>query len=271
MSYVTSTSEQRDDDVIIVTEDNIMPPDETRADENGMAESGRYGAAAETGEGNTGELASDDPYSGELTHDDVSDGPAEGHGTFAMPGGEPVTDEAVTDGPVTGEAVTDDPMTDEAATDETAADETVTDEPTAGEPLTGESASADETVAAAAAAESAPAGTATTESPTATPATTGAPVSAAADTQQTAAGTGAGGDPWPEIQARFVDDPRSAVEQAAEVTTGALTALMAAARNREQSLRDGWDADTTGTEELRTSLRDYRELAQRLSGLASQL
>ncbi len=147
-------------------------------------------------------------------------------------------------------------MTDEAVTGEAAADEPVTDEAAAGEPLTGESAVADEAVA---------------EPVTATSAANGAPVPAAAGAQQAAAGTAAGGDPWPEIQARFVDDPRSAVEQAAEVTTGALTALMAAARNREQTLRDGWDADATGTEELRTSLRDYRELAQRLSGLASQL
>jgi sugar (pentulose or hexulose) kinase len=87
------------------------------------------------------------------------------------------------------------------------------------------------------------------------------------------AGTGGetGSDPWPEIQARFVDDPRSAVEQAAEVTTAALAALTAAGRSREQSLRGSWQADDTGTEELRTSLRDYRELAQRLSGLAGQL
>jgi hypothetical protein len=76
---------------------------------------------------------------------------------------------------------------------------------------------------------------------------------------------------WPEIQSMFVDDPRSAVERAAEVTGAALAALVAAAKDREQSLRSDWDADGTGTEELRTSLQHYRELATRLTGLSQEL
>jgi hypothetical protein len=76
---------------------------------------------------------------------------------------------------------------------------------------------------------------------------------------------------WPEIQAMFVDDPRSAVERAAEVTGGALSALVTAAKDREQSLRQNWQADGTGTEELRTSLQHYRELANRLSRLGAEL
>jgi hypothetical protein len=280
VSYVTSTSEQRDDDVIIVTEENIMPPGDTRADETGMAEPGSYGSAAETDEADTGELASDGRDPGELTHDDdVRDRSAGRHEAFAMPGGESVTDETAAhdvaaDDAATNDAVADDRLTDSAITDSavsdgTVTDETVTGETVADEPLTGEAATADETAAPAAAADP----VTTTDAPAATeaPATTDAAAPAATATGGTVAGTDAGGDPWPEIQARFVDDPRSAVEQAAEVTTGALTALMASARNREQSLRDGWQADATGTEDLRTALRDYRELAQRLSGLAGQL
>jgi hypothetical protein len=76
---------------------------------------------------------------------------------------------------------------------------------------------------------------------------------------------------WPEIQSLFVDNPRSAVERAAEVTEGALAGLIATAKQREESLRDGWRADDTGTEELRTSLHGYRELANRLAGLSGQL
>jgi hypothetical protein len=76
---------------------------------------------------------------------------------------------------------------------------------------------------------------------------------------------------WPQIQSLFVDDPQAAVRQAADVAGGALAALVAAANNREQTLRDSWQGDSTGTEELRTALRDYRDLAGRLSALSKDL
>jgi hypothetical protein len=76
---------------------------------------------------------------------------------------------------------------------------------------------------------------------------------------------------WPEIQSMFVDDPRSAVERAAEVTGAALAGLVAAAKDREQSLRRDWEADGTGTEELRTALQHYRQLAGRLTGISQEL
>jgi hypothetical protein len=76
---------------------------------------------------------------------------------------------------------------------------------------------------------------------------------------------------WPQIQALFVDDPQSAVRQAADVAGGAVAALVAAAKNREQTMRDGWQSDSTGTEDLRTALRGYRDLASRLSTLAQEL
>jgi hypothetical protein len=76
---------------------------------------------------------------------------------------------------------------------------------------------------------------------------------------------------WPQIQSLFVDDPLAAVQQAADVVGGALAALTAAANNREQTLRGGWQGAGTGTEELRTALREYRDLAGRLSTLAQDL
>jgi len=76
---------------------------------------------------------------------------------------------------------------------------------------------------------------------------------------------------WPEIQATFVDDPRHAVELAADVTSAALSALVTAAQQREQSLRQDWQADGTGTEELRTALQHYRELSTRLVSLSQGL
>ncbi|HEY1643288.1 MAG TPA: hypothetical protein VGG35_21555 [Streptosporangiaceae bacterium] len=292
---MTSTSEQRDDDVIVVTDENIVSPDEARTDETGLAEA-RHRAGydmAGTDAADTDELAGDDPGAGELTHDDTRD---RSRSAFAMPGGTPASDETVADETVTGEPVTDEtgePVTDETGepvTDETGepvageTGETVPDDTTAGEmaaseslaeePVTDEPLAADELVIAdeTVITDETPAAAAPAATTPAASEPAAGPAGPAAAATGPAAGAGvAGDDPWPGIQARFVDDPRSAVEQAAEVTTGALTALMASARNREQSLRDGWQANATGTEELRTSLRDYRELAQRLSGLASQL
>ena len=76
---------------------------------------------------------------------------------------------------------------------------------------------------------------------------------------------------WPQIQSLFVDDPRAAVQQAADVAGGALAALVAAANNREQTLRDHWQGGSAGTEDLRTALRDYRDLAGRLATLSRDL
>jgi hypothetical protein len=75
---------------------------------------------------------------------------------------------------------------------------------------------------------------------------------------------------WPQIQALFVDDPRSAVRQASDVASGAVAALVAAAKNREQAMQ-GWDDESTGTEELRSALRQYRDLANQVSALAHEI
>lgn len=76
---------------------------------------------------------------------------------------------------------------------------------------------------------------------------------------------------WREIQSLFVDDPRQAVELGAQAAGAALAALTAAARDREQSLRDGWESGRAGTEDLRTALQRYRDLAGRLSSIAREL
>jgi hypothetical protein len=95
--------------------------------------------------------------------------------------------------------------------------------------------------------------------------------SAAASATSPGTGAAASDGNWPQIQALFVDDPLAAVQQAADVVGGAMAALTAAANNREQTLRGGWQGDGTGTEELRTALREYRDLAGRLSTLAHDL
>jgi hypothetical protein len=104
-------------------------------------------------------------------------------------------------------------------------------------------------------------------------AATGAPATGSSGLQaaSSAPTTAAAGGNWPEIQALFVDDPLAAVTAAAQVAGGALNGLMAAAKDREQMLRGGWEGDETGTEKLRVALRDYRELTERLDQIASQL
>jgi hypothetical protein len=108
--------------------------------------------------------------------------------------------------------------------------------------------------------------------PAAAAATPAASGTTPAESGATPAASGATPDSnWPQIQALFVDDPLAAVQQAADVVGGALAALTAAANNREQTLRGGWQGDGTGTEDLRTALREYRDLAGRLSTLAQDL
>jgi hypothetical protein len=66
------------------------------------------------------------------------------------------------------------------------------------------------------------------------------------------------------IQSTFVDDPRGSVAAAAELVSETMTALVAAAKERERGLRGEWDRDGVDTEGLRNALRSYRGLLDRL-------
>jgi len=63
---------------------------------------------------------------------------------------------------------------------------------------------------------------------------------------------------WPEIQAMFVDDPRSAVEQAADLAGARAEALVMFVQERQRALMSAWRDDDASTEELRLALRQYR-------------
>jgi hypothetical protein len=72
---------------------------------------------------------------------------------------------------------------------------------------------------------------------------------------------------WADLQLRFVDDPRSATEQAARLVDEAVQALTNRLTGQKQAL-DGWQsADRDDTEVLRVALRRYREFLDRLLGL----
>jgi hypothetical protein len=85
-----------------------------------------------------------------------------------------------------------------------------------------------------------------------------------------AADTDMVGDPerlyeqWAAIQSTFVDDPRGSVAAAAELVSETMTALVAAAKERERGLRGEWDRDGVDTEGLRNALRSYRGFLDRL-------
>jgi hypothetical protein len=69
---------------------------------------------------------------------------------------------------------------------------------------------------------------------------------------------------WSAIQSTFVDDPRGSVVAAAELVSETMTALVAAAKERERGLRGEWDRDGVDTEGLRNALRSYRGFLDRL-------
>ncbi len=70
---------------------------------------------------------------------------------------------------------------------------------------------------------------------------------------------------WDRIQTGFVDEPRSAVQQADELVAQAIKRLaenFAAARS---GLEEQWDrGDNVSTEDLRVALKKYRTFFQRL-------
>jgi hypothetical protein len=75
---------------------------------------------------------------------------------------------------------------------------------------------------------------------------------------------------WQQVQSEFVDDPREAVGNAAELIEQATQALFAALRHRKRELRASWDTDpdtanrTADTEQLRLAMQRYRALFNQL-------
>lgn len=73
------------------------------------------------------------------------------------------------------------------------------------------------------------------------------------------------------LAAGFVDEPRTAVEQADHVLEEIAGRFEEAVERRRRTLRRSWEASEdrgpgsdADTEQLRLALRDYRELAGRL-------
>lgn len=73
---------------------------------------------------------------------------------------------------------------------------------------------------------------------------------------------------WSEIQTKFVDDPRLAVEQA-DALVGEMTDNIVSlfARNRDELERQWTAGEDVSTEDLRRTLQQYRTFFQRLLSL----
>jgi hypothetical protein len=70
---------------------------------------------------------------------------------------------------------------------------------------------------------------------------------------------------WEKIQIGFVDEPRSAVEQADELVASAIKRLAEVFATERQKLEAEWDkTDNVSTEDLRVALRRYRSFFDRL-------
>ena len=79
---------------------------------------------------------------------------------------------------------------------------------------------------------------------------------------------------WQQTQAGFVDDPRQAVGEAADLIEQTAQALVVAVRQRQRQLRESWDAtpeahgtdpaSLSDTEQLRLMMQRYRALFNQL-------
>ncbi len=70
---------------------------------------------------------------------------------------------------------------------------------------------------------------------------------------------------WSTVQTTFVDEPRSAVEQADGLVAAAMKRLAEVFAEERSRLEQQWDrGDNVSTEELRIALQRYRSFFQRL-------
>ena len=70
---------------------------------------------------------------------------------------------------------------------------------------------------------------------------------------------------WSDIQAGFVDEPRTAVQKADELVAQSIKRLAERFAEERNRLEHSWDrGDQVNTEDLRVALQTYRSFFQRL-------
>ena len=72
---------------------------------------------------------------------------------------------------------------------------------------------------------------------------------------------------WSEIMVVFVDDPHGSVKMAADAVDEAIDEFVNSVRARQRGLAGAWQNAEADTEQLRTALREYRKLGQRVQQL----
>ena len=75
---------------------------------------------------------------------------------------------------------------------------------------------------------------------------------------------------WQEIQAMFIDDPRTSAELAAGLVDESVQSLIAFVKEQQDSLLAAWHGEDAGTEELRTAVRHSRAFANRLADFSRE-
>ncbi len=75
---------------------------------------------------------------------------------------------------------------------------------------------------------------------------------------------------WQGIQAMFVDDPHSSLQLAAGLVGDSAEALVVSVKEHQHSLLAAWQGDEAGTEELRTTLQQYRTFWNRLEDFSRE-
>ena len=68
----------------------------------------------------------------------------------------------------------------------------------------------------------------------------------------------------------FVDDPRSSVELAAGLVDDSVESIVMSVKEQQHSLLSAWQGYDPGTEELRTTLRQYRTFWNRLEDFSRE-
>jgi hypothetical protein len=75
---------------------------------------------------------------------------------------------------------------------------------------------------------------------------------------------------WQGIQAMFVDDPHSSLQLAAGLVGDSAEALVVSVKEHQHSLLAAWQGEEAGTEELRTTLQQYRTFWNRLEDFSRE-
>ena len=239
-----------------VGDDRMVAPGDGSVESPSDSNTHTYAGSTATDDTRTGT-----PQAGPVHDQDVVDVPLDDHGTFDDPHVKGEATPATTNpSPQSAPLDSNPALKDEGGFEDPRAVDPVTDQPLENTATHGSTPPADATPVVAAA-------------PTAAVASPPAPVAAARPGAPVQPGTSEGffaaadaqgfQERWREVQLRFVDSPREATDEAAQLVEEAVDRLTASLRSR----KEGIAGDRDDTEALRVQLRGYRDILNRILGL----